>query len=221
MRLFRKDPPLFLLDRGNYEFPDLAKESGLEDLVAIGMDLDPYRILQAYRAGIFPWFEERGIVYWFSPDPRMVLFPDDFKVSKSLAKSIRNGGFEVRKNHDFLGVMRCCAMERKEEKTSWITSNYISSYGYLHEMGVAHSIECYYNDLLVGGLYGLMIDGVFFGESMFAFKRDASKVALHALCQMGVSFIDCQVPSDHLASLGATEISRNDYIKLLKEHMRW
>lgn len=219
MKLFRNAPPLVLLEKDSYSFPDLSVENGFEDLIAIGLDLDPNRIIEAYKAGIFPWFMDGGISYWFSPDPRMVLFPKDFKVSKSLSKSIRNAGFEVKQNENFLQVMRCCAMERKYEKTSWITSEYISSYNILHQMSLAHSIECYHNGDLVGGIYGVMIDRIFFGESMFAFKRDASKVALYALCQMDIEFIDCQVPSDHLKSLGAKEIGRDEYINLLKKSL--
>lgn len=205
-------------------FPNLLDEPDLDDLVAIGGDLSPERIIEAYKSGLFPWFVEDGEPYWFSPNPRMILYPHKFKISKSLAKSIKNSGFEVRFGSDFAGVMRACALPRKQEKTSWITSEYISAYEKLHKQGLAESVECYLDGELVGGLYGVVIEKVFFGESMFASVKDASKVAFRELCNRLISndfaFVDCQVPSDHLASLGGELIGRNDYINLLKEHTR-
>ncbi|MGE4295676.1 MAG: leucyl/phenylalanyl-tRNA--protein transferase [Campylobacterales bacterium] len=219
MIVIREFPPVFLLGK-TIEFPDLLDGSVYDDLVCLGGDLSPDRIVTAYKAGLFPWFIENGIPYWFSPDPRMILEPAKIKVSKSLAKTIRNRGFEVRFDTDFLGVMRGCAKPRECEKTTWITDEYVAGYGALFERGIAHSVETWLEGRLVGGLYGLMIGKVFFGESMFALERDASKVAFAALCDKladeGFDFIDCQISSSHLESLGAVEIDRESYLRRLR-----
>lgn len=220
MIVIREFPPVFLLGK-TIEFPDLLDGSVYDDLVCLGGDLSPERIVTAYKAGLFPWFVENGIPYWFSPDPRMILEPDRFRMTRSLAKNIRNRGFEVRFNTDFKGVMQGCARPRKTEKTTWITDEYVAGYGALFDRGVAHSIETWREGKLVGGLYGLIIGKAFFGESMFAVERDASKVAFAALCERlsgeGFDFIDCQISSAHLESLGAVEIDRDSYLRRLRD----
>ncbi|GHV03484.1 leucyl/phenylalanyl-tRNA--protein transferase [Campylobacterota bacterium] len=212
MHLIRKKPPVFFIENSD-DFPDQTNYD-FDDLICVGGDLSPDRLVAAYTNGIFPWFIEDGFPYWFSPKIRMIL--EEFRLSKSQAKTIRNSGFRVEVDRDFLGVMNGCATPRKTEKTSWITDEYFTGYCALHKVGVAHSVETYLEDQLVGGLYGVAIGRAFFGESMFALERDSSKVALHALSKMGFDFIDCQVPSAHLASLGGYEISRNQFLAKLR-----
>ncbi|NCB13424.1 MAG: leucyl/phenylalanyl-tRNA--protein transferase [Erysipelotrichia bacterium] len=194
-----------------------------DDLVAVGGDFHPQRVLNAYENGIFPWYvDDYNYIHWFSPQKRMVLKPQDMKVSKSLKKSITNKGFVIKSNENFEAVIRACAqVKRKHESSTWISDEFIEAYTILHELDIAFSIECYLDDELVGGLYGLLIGDIFCGESMFAKVSDASKVAFYHLCQQaqnnGIKLIDCQVYNDHLASLGAAEISRVEYFKLLEE----
>lgn len=194
-----------------------------DDLVAIGGDFHPQRLLNAYENGIFPWFiDDLGYIHWFSPQKRMVLYPENFKVSKSLRKSITNKGFVVKSNENFEEVIRSCAkIKRKHEDGTWISEEFIKAYTNLHELDIAFSIECYLKDELVGGLYGVLIGDIFCGESMFSLVPDTSKVAFYHLCQQakqnGIKIIDCQVYNDHLASLGAFEITRNEYFNLLKD----
>ena len=195
-----------------------------DDLVAVGGDFHPQRLLNAYENGIFPWYiDEYNYIHWFSPQKRMVLKPEDFKVSKSLKKSILNKGFKIKSNENFEEVIKSCAnIKRKHEDSTWISDEFIEAYTNLHHLDIAFSIECYLNEELVGGLYGLLIGDIFCGESMFAKVTDASKVAFYHLCQQakqnGIKLIDCQVYNEHLASLGASEISRNEYFQLLKEN---
>ena len=211
---------VYLLDDDNFDFPTLEMMDN--DLVAIGGDFHPQRLINAYENGLFPWYiDEQGFIHWFSPNDRMVLYPEEFKVSKSLRKSINNKGFVVKSNENFEEVIRSCAsIKRKDEDSSWISQEFIEAYSYLHKIGVAFSIECYLDEKLVGGLYGLLIGDVFCGESMFSKVSDASKVAFYHLCQQakqnGIKLIDCQVYNEHLASLGAKEISREEYFNILK-----
>lgn len=205
---------------GDYVFPDprLASDEGL---LAYGGDLSPNRLLTAYRQGIFPWFNDTDPILWWSPNPRLVLLPTDFKVSKSLSKTIKSGIFEVKFDHDFVNVIQNCAkVPRFEQDGTWITLQMQEAYIELHKMGFAHSVETYLDDKLVGGLYGIAMGKGFFGESMFAHVSDASKVALKTLSDVlackGYDFIDCQVRTEHLISLGATEISRDDFLDRLK-----
>ena len=212
------DPPIFLLDNSE-DFPDPAWP-GMDELVAVGGDFSPTRIIEAYRMGIFPWFMEKGVIYWFSPDPRMVLFPERVKISKSLAKTLRKETFEIRFDTAFSQVMEGCAsVRRRDQEGTWIEAPFIEGYTRLFEMGVATSVEAWRDGRLVGGLYGLKMGNVFFGESMFALETDASKVALVTLSRQlqaqGYAFIDCQVPSFHLRSMGGEEIDRDKYLKLL------
>ena len=219
MKLLDKKNKIYLLDDENFDFPTL--EMMKDDLVAVGGDFHPQRLINAYENGIFPWYiDDYGYIHWFSPNKRMVLNPNEMKVSKSLKKSITNKGFVVKSNENFEKVMRECAeIKRKHEDSTWISEEFIEAYTNLFELEIAFSVETYLNDELVGGLYGLVIGDVFCGESMFAKVTDASKVAFYHLCKWcennEIKLIDCQVYNEHLASLGAYEISRDDYFKLL------
>ncbi|MFX4208814.1 leucyl/phenylalanyl-tRNA--protein transferase [Aliarcobacter butzleri] len=221
MKLIDKKHKIYLLNEDKFDFPTLNMMN--DDLVAIGGDFHPQRLLNAYENGIFPWFiDDLGYIHWFSPQKRMVLYPENFKVSKSLRKSIANKGFIVKSNENFEEVIRSCAkIKRKHEDGTWISEEFIKAYTNLHELDIAFSIECYLKDELVGGLYGVLIGDIFCGESMFSLVPDASKVAFYHLCQQakqnGIKIIDCQVYNDHLASLGAFEITRNEYFNLLKD----
>ncbi|MDD3008419.1 MAG: leucyl/phenylalanyl-tRNA--protein transferase [Arcobacter sp.] len=219
MKLLDKKNKIYLLDDENFDFPTL--EMMKDDLVAVGGDFHPQRLINAYENGIFPWYiDDYGYIHWFSPNKRMVLNPNEMKISKSLKKSITNRGFVVKSNENFEKVMRECAeIKRKHEDSTWISEEFIEAYTNLFELEIAFSVETYLNDELVGGLYGLVIGDVFCGESMFAKVTDASKVAFYHLCQWAkkneIKIIDCQVYNDHLASLGANEISRVEYFKIL------
>jgi len=186
-------------------------------LLAIGGNLAPERLIAAYQRGIFPWFSEDQPILWWSPDPRMVLFPDSFKVSRSMNKRLRRNEFEIRHNSAFVQVMQACAAPRRGQDGTWILDDMLRAYTRLHEMGVAQSLECWHQGSLVGGVYGLKMGRVFFGESMFSTMRDASKVALWNLCQQDLGLIDCQIYSPHLQRLGAQEISRIHFCDLLQQ----
>jgi leucyl/phenylalanyl-tRNA--protein transferase len=199
-------------------------ETALTDpdgLLCAGGDLSPARLLAAYRRGIFPWFSEGQPILWWSPDPRTVLYPAEFKVSRSLGKTIRNRGFAVSVDRSFAEVMAHCADERLRPEGTWISPQMRAAYQRLHELGLAHSYETWDRDRLVGGLYGVALGSVFFGESMFSLERDASKVALAALVRAMVErngrLIDCQVASAHLESLGARSIPRRQFVRELAE----
>ena len=201
-------------------------EQALEEpagLLAAGGDLSPQRLVAAYRRGIFPWYSPGQPVLWWSPDPRAVLFPEEFRCSRSLAKSLRNAGFSLSVNADFAGVIDGCAAPRAASPGTWITSEMRAAYLALHRLKFAHSIEVHHPEGLVGGLYGVRLGGVFFGESMFSRQRDASKAALAhlvALCRRNnLAVIDCQLPSRHLASLGVRSIPRSQFQALLHEHV--
>jgi leucyl/phenylalanyl-tRNA--protein transferase len=197
----------------------LAEPNGL---LAAGGDLKPERLLAAYRRGIFPWYEEGQPILWWSPDPRAVLRPDGVKVSRSLRRSLNKGGFELKIDHAFEAVVAACAEPRRYTDATWITREMAAAYTRLHRMGWAHSFESWREGELVGGLYGVAIGRVFFGESMFARATDASKVALVRLAEhlaaRSFRLIDCQVPSAHVASLGATNVSRASFLALLDEY---
>jgi leucyl/phenylalanyl-tRNA--protein transferase len=198
-------------------------ESAREDmggLLAVGGNLLPDRILDAYRRGIFPWGTVDGQPLWYSPDPRMVLFPDEFRLTRSLRKTLRAGTFEVRFDSDFPGVMAACATTpRNGQDGTWITPEMHHAYTRLHELGWAHSVETYADGVLVGGLYGMAIGRMFYGESMFSRRSDASKVAFAHLIEFLVThqfgLIDCQMYTDHLASLGGREIPRAEFLARL------
>lgn len=190
-------------------------------LLAAGGDLSPARLLAAYRRGIFPWYSPGQPVLWWSPDPRTVLFPEEFRLSRSLAKTLRNGGFSVAADQDFAAVIDGCSAPRLHSLGTWITPEMRDAYLELHRRGHAHSIEARLDGELVGGLYGVRLGGVFFGESMFSRARDASKVALAhlvAVCRRNsIAVIDCQLASRHLESLGARSIPRLQFQALLEE----
>ena len=190
-------------------------------LLAAGGKLAPARLLQAYHHGIFPWFNAGDPILWWSPDPRMVLFPGEFRTSRSLHKTLRKKTYETRIDTAFEQVMRACAAPRGGQAGTWIHEEMIAAYTELHRMGMAHSVEAWQGDELVGGLYGVGIGRMFFGESMFSRSPDASKVALaHLAAQLrrwNFGMIDCQMNTPHLASLGAREIPRTEFIRRLQE----
>lgn len=203
-------------------FPDV--EAALTEpngLLAVGGDLSPQRLIMAYRQGIFPWYNEDQPILWWSPNPRAVLFPPNIKISRSLRKTINKKIYTVTFDQCFGDVISACAAPRDAHGGTWITSEIHQAYCLLHELGYAHSVETWHRGALVGGLYGIAIGRVFFGESMFSRMTDASKVALVALARQlhawEYALIDCQVSSDHLASLGAAEIPRQRFIQLLNE----
>ena len=200
--------------------PDQALEEP-NGLLAAGGDLSPERLLDAYRQGIFPWYGEGEPILWWSPDPRMLLFPSDLVVSRSLKKKLRNSAYEIRFDHAFSTVMRACAGPRPGQPGTWITRAMHAAYNRLHRLGYAHSVETWTEGELAGGLYGVSLGRVFFGESMFAHRSDASKLALVALVnklkQDGCEMIDCQVHTSHLESLGARAIPRSEFLRRLGE----
>ncbi len=202
-------------------FPPV-EEAEPDGLVAIGGDLSPERLLQAYSGGIFPWFSEEGDVFWYSPDPRMILRPEGLRVSSSLQRVLRSGKFGVRMDTAFEEVIRACAAApRPGQDGTWISPDFIEAYIAIHGKGFAHSVEVYQGDTLAGGLYGVSLGAAFFGESMFYRESDASKVALAALAdwcrRSSFLFIDCQVETPHLASMGAERVSRAVYMEMLKK----
>lgn len=193
-----------------------------DGLLAVGGDLSPQRLLNAYQHGIFPWYTEGEPILWWSPDPRCVLFPEKLKISRSLRKTLRKGLFELRMDTAFEAVMRACAENRPNQKGTWITEDILQAYVNMHQLGFAHSVECWQDGQLVGGLYGMAIGKVFFGESMFSRKTDASKVAMVYLCeylkQHDFKLIDSQVYTQHLESLGAELIPRTRFVELLEQY---
>jgi len=203
----------------------LAEPRGPNGLLAAGGDLSPARILAAYRKGIFPWFSDGDPILWWSPNPRMVLFPSELKISRSLAKTLRNSDYEVRLDSAFESVIDACAhTPRDGQPGTWITDDMRTAYTELHRNGYAHSVETWVNNELVGGLYGVAIGRAYYGESMFSHRRDASKIALAHLCahlkRRGFGIIDCQMKTTHLASLGARPIARRDFLLALDELTR-
>lgn len=190
-------------------------------LLAAGGSLGTSRLVSAYRRGIFPWFSEGQPVLWWSPDPRMVLFPGEFRVPRSLAKRLRRRDYEIRTDTAFADIVRGCAMPRAGAAGTWITPMMIGAYCELHRAGIAHSVETWAGGSLVGGLYGVALGRMFFGESMFTRVADGSKIALaHLVRQLerwGFGMIDCQMNTDHLARFGAREIPRADFSRSLAE----
>ncbi len=204
-----------------HEFPPLATAlSEPNGLLAVGGDLAPERLLAAYRRGIFPWYSPGEPILWWSPDPRMVLFPAEFKVSRSLGRTLRRGGYEVRLDTAFAQVIAACAQTpRRGQHGTWIVPEMQAAYRRLHELGLAHSVETWVDGELVGGLYGIALGRMFYGESMFSWRSDASKIAVAHLARylerLGFGMVDCQMHTAHLASLGAREIPRDDFIARL------
>jgi leucyl/phenylalanyl-tRNA--protein transferase len=211
--------PVFRLgDEPIFPPVELAEPEGL---LAIGGDLSTDRLLAAYRRGIFPWYEPGGPILWWSPDPRLVLFPGELSISRRLTRTIRQGRFETRYSTAFAQVIRACALvPRAHEEGTWITPEMQRAYIRLHELGHAQSMESWRGDRLVGGIYGVRVGRCFCGESMFHLEPDASKVALAALAERleaeGMELIDCQVASEHLLRMGAREIPRARFLAYLK-----
>ncbi len=212
------DPALFPDPSFALEEPD--------GLLAVGGDLSPARLLNAYRQGIFPWYSEGEPILWWSPDPRAVLFPEQLKISHSLKKTLRKRPFKVTLDTAFSQVIEACSESRTDKDGSqsgtWITAQMKEAYLKLHRIGFAHSVECWEGEELVGGLYGVSMGKVFFGESMFARRNDASKVGfahlIRQLSEWKFALVDCQVHTDHLASLGAVDIPRDQFLSLLDLH---
>lgn len=219
--------PYLLDDYHKTIFPDVELALTEPDgLLAVGGDLSIERLTSAYQKGIFPWYSEGQPILWWSPDPRMVLEPKNIKVSRSLAKTIRKKIFHITFDQNFRDVITACSEARLEkgkvQSETWILDEMIEAYVKLHEAGFAHSVECWQDDKLVGGLYGIALGKVFFGESMFSRVTDASKVAFVALAKQlnewNFKLIDCQVYTSHLESLGAGMISRKQFISLLDQY---
>ena len=201
----------------------LAEPNGL---LAAGGDLAAERIVAAYRRGIYPWYSAGDPILWWSPDPRMVLFPDEFRITRSLAKTLRNGNYEIRLDTAFASVITACAeVPRDGQAGTWISREMRQAYIELHQLGFAHCVGTWIDGELAGGLYGIAIGRAFYGESMFSLARDTSKIALAHLCahlkQRGFGIIDCQMETRHLASLGARTIPRRDFAARLDDLCPW
>jgi leucyl/phenylalanyl-tRNA--protein transferase len=212
------------LQRDSLDFPPLAK--ALRDpngLLAAGGDLSPERLISAYRHGCFPWYQDGQPILWWSPDPRTVLFPDELHISRSLRKVLRQNPYRVSFDQAFAAVIQACAAPRTYADGTWITTPMQQAYLQLHERGIAHSVEVWREDELVGGLYGLAMGRLFFGESMFSRADNASKVGFATLVEQlrawGFVLIDCQMPSQHLHNFGAKAISRDAFADCLRAHL--
>ena len=218
MQLITNDTP-------ETHFPS-ANTASAEGLVAVGGKITPIRVLSAYRQGIFPWYSDDQPVLWWSPEPRAILYPGQIKISRSLRKTLHKGLFRVTADQAFSDVIRNCAGPRRNspEGGTWITPEMMKTYIQLHQRGYGHSIEVWKEDKLVGGLYGLALGSAFFGESMFSRVADASKVAMVYLARYAeshdIDLIDCQLPTEHLASMGAINITRKKYLSLLEKSLQ-
>lgn len=199
-------------------FPDLrlAEPDGL---LAVGGDLSPQRLMLAYRNGIFPWYSEETPILWYAPHQRFVLFPDALRISKSMKQVIRSGRFQVTIDRAFEQVItECSKTDRKDQDGTWITRDMINAYTQLYQLGFAHAVEVWQDGILVGGLYGISVGNIFCGESMFSAVSNASKIALISLCQdFNFELVDCQVYTEHLASLGASMIDQETYLSILNK----
>ena len=207
------------LNKYSLSFPN-PEDANEDGIVAWGGDLNPSRLVRAYQNGIFPWYSEDDPIIWWSPNPRLIMELNDFKLSRSLKKSMKK--FTYKFDTNFHEVMhKCATTPRNNQNGTWINHDMIEAYSVLHGMGIAHSVETYKDGILVGGLYGLSVGKVFCGESMFAEANDASKSAyailINHLKEWGYVFVDCQVPTEHLKSLGAKEIKRDEFLKRLKK----
>ncbi len=214
--------PIYLLDEHDKRFPNpnYATEEGI---IGAGGDLSPERLVNAYCTGIFPWYSEGEPILWWSPNPRGVLFLEDFKLSKSMRKFLRKKIFKVTFDKEFERIISLCGDTRREKEGTWITEEMIESYTKLHYMGIAHSVEVWRNDDLVGGLYGVSLGKVFFGESMFSKESNASKTALNSLVEFlkknKFEFIDCQMYTRHLGTMGAKNIPRKEFLDMLRQSL--
>ena len=200
----------------------LASKSGI---LAIGGDLSPGRLLEAYRRGIFPWYCEDDPIIWWSPDPRFVLFPEELRISRSMKKVLRQRIFKITYDHNFLGVVSSCQKSRKKEKGTWITDEMLDAYNALHILGYAHSAEAWHEEKLVGGIYGVSLGRCFFGESMFSLMSNASKAALihlvDTLKKMNFEFLDCQVHTTHMETFGGRFVPREKFSILLQNALKY
>ena len=210
------------LEDNNFIFPDVNSALTEPDgLLAASETLTPELVIYAYQQGIFPWYSDGQPVLWWSPEPRCVLFPEKFHISRSFKRTLNSGHFEIRTDTCFRNVMLACAqpridMEGSSDSGTWITDAMLHVYCELHDRGIAHSIECWHKDDLVGGMYGLVLGDIFFGESMFSKMKDASKTAMYHLCTVIKPYlVDAQVYSQHLESLGAEEIRRQNFIEMI------
>lgn len=215
--------PIAWLDPERLWFPPVDQAFREPDgLLAVGGDLRPERLILAYREGIFPWYEPGGPILWWSPDPRMVLRPDEAHCSRSLRRTMRRRPFEIRMDCDFETVIRQCAGLREQREGTWITPAMQQAYIRLHALGHAHSVEVWRDGRMTGGLYGVSVGPMFFGESMFSLESSASRIAFLALARQlqewEFRLIDCQVPTPHLESLGARAVPRSDFIRTLHEY---
>lgn len=215
--------PVFRLTQ-DCAFPPVQLASAI-GLLAVGGELSPRRLLEAYRQGVFPWYAAHEPILWWAPDPRFVLFPEELKISRSMRQFLKKGTFRITYDKDFPEVIAACQKPRPHQEDTWITPEMQEAYVRLHEMGFAHSVEVRQGDTLVGGLYGVSLGRCFFGESMFSHTGNASKAALidlvFRLRTLGFSLIDCQVYTQHLGSLGARHIPRREFMFLLKKALRY
>ena len=209
-----------VLDWGNPRFPD--PQTALDSppgLLAVGGNLHPSTLLEAYRQGIFPWYSDGEPLLWWSPDPRCLINPGSVHISKSLRKTLRREDYRVTTNHAFKQVVGACAAPREDAAGTWITDEMQQAYCALHALGHAHSVEVWHNDILIGGLYGIAVGALFCGESMFSRATNGSKIAMAHLCntlhRKGFRAIDCQLVNPHLLTLGATPVRREDFLELL------
>jgi leucyl/phenylalanyl-tRNA--protein transferase len=215
--------PIFLLsEKPVFPPAELADKDGI---IAVGGDLSPERLINAYSHGIFPWFSEGDPIIWWSPDPRLVLFPGDTHVSHSMRKLLNENSFKLTSDRAFEQVIAQCSQPREKQKATWITREIIDAYTSLHHAGLAHSVEVWQGERLVGGVYGVSLGRCFFGESMFHKVANASKFAFikfaEKLFEQGFLFVDCQVPSEHLKRLGAHEISRAHFLRILHKSLKY
>ena len=205
------------LNKYSLEFPNPSQATS-DGIVAWGGDLNPSRLIKAYQNGIFPWYSKDDPIIWWSPDPRFIMELDDFKLSRSLKKSMKKFNYKFDTNFKEV-IKKCASIKRNKQNDTWINDEMIEAYSVLHDMGIAHSVETYQDDKLIGGLYGVAVGEVFCGESMFAEVTDASKSAYATLIKhlkvWGYDFIDCQVPTNHLKSLGAKEVTRECFLEKL------
>ncbi|MBP7511970.1 MAG: leucyl/phenylalanyl-tRNA--protein transferase [Bacteroidia bacterium] len=203
-------------------FPN-PHEADPDGLLAVGGDLEPQTLINAYSIGAFPWYNEEDPILWWCPDPRLVLFPSEVKVSKSMKQLLKKGVFSYSLNQKFEEVIDNCRQIRIAQEGTWISPEIVDAYTRMHHLGLAHSVEVWQEDVLVGGFYGLQLGRVFYGESMFSKVSNASKAALIYFClhamQEGIEVIDCQQSTNHLISLGAREISRYDFLELLDTYL--
>ncbi|HEB81830.1 MAG TPA: leucyl/phenylalanyl-tRNA--protein transferase [Gammaproteobacteria bacterium] len=209
------------LEETDYIFPDVSTALREPDgLLTASESLTPELVLQAYRKGIFPWYSPGQPVLWWSPDPRCVIYPEKFHISRSFRRTLNRRPFEIKTDTAFRDVMLACAQPREDQDGTWITNAMLEVYCQLHEQGHAHSIECWQNDRLVGGMYGLVLGDIFFGESMFSREKDASKVAMHyLLSEIKPFMLDAQVASPHLMTMGAELIPRETFVRLIQQRL--